>query len=128
MSAPFPRCAWPGCRELAVAKDREGRPLCRAHWRMALRSRALNTIAPRNGESRKETTMQFSADLSGLAAKDKAEGKSIELRLVAQFDEGIFAELGGYFGDRIHVQINHPQAELDFAREESLQPELGEET
>lgn len=61
--------------------------------------------------------MQFSASLSGLAAKDKSEGKSIELKLIAQFEEGTFAELGTYFGDRIHVQINHPQGELQFGDE-----------
>jgi hypothetical protein len=61
--------------------------------------------------------MQFSADLSGLAAKDKSDGKTIELKLVAQFDDGTFAELGTYFGDRIHVQINHPQQELNFEEE-----------
>lgn len=57
--------------------------------------------------------MEFSADLGGLAAKDKADGNKIEIRLTAQFDEGLFAELGTYFGDRVHVQINHPQGELD---------------
>ena len=64
--------------------------------------------------------MQFSASLSGLAAKDKSEGKSIELKLVVQFEEGTFAELGSYFGDRIHVQINHPQGELDFDEEPAM--------
>lgn len=76
--------------------------------------------------------MQFSADLSGLAAKDKSDGNTIELKLVANFDEGIFAELGSYFGDRVHVQINHPQGKLPFEEEAAageLEPSLsfGEE-
>jgi hypothetical protein len=57
--------------------------------------------------------MQFSADLGGLAAKDKADGNKIEIKLTAQFDEALFAELGTYFGDHVHVQINHPQGRLD---------------
>jgi hypothetical protein len=62
--------------------------------------------------------MQFSADLSGLAAKDRKEGRKIELRLVVQFDEALFAEFGNFFGDTVHVQINHPQGRLDLGGEE----------
>ena len=66
--------------------------------------------------------MQFSADLGGLAAKDKSDGKKVEIKLTAQFDEALFAELGTFFGDRVHVQINHPQGNLDFAeKEETLE-------
>jgi len=61
--------------------------------------------------------MQFSADLCGLAAKDKSDGKKVEIKLTAQFDEALFAELGTFFGDQVDVQINHPQGNLDFTGE-----------
>ena len=37
----LPLCAVAGCSELAIAKGKDGTPLCRKHWRLALRSRAL---------------------------------------------------------------------------------------
>jgi hypothetical protein len=64
--------------------------------------------------------MQFSAELGGLTAKDKSDGKKVEVKLTAQFDESLFAELGGFFGDQVHVQINHPQGSLDFAGEKKV--------
>ena len=37
----LPPCAVAGCTELAVTRDKQGRPMCRKHWRMALRAQAL---------------------------------------------------------------------------------------
>ena len=58
--------------------------------------------------------MEFSADVTGLAAKDTSNGNRIELKLSAQFDTALFAQLGECFSARVHVAINHPQGALEF--------------
>ena len=62
--------------------------------------------------------MEFSAKVTGLAAKDTSEGNRIELKLSAQFDTALFAQLGECFSDRVHVVINHPQGTLKFGEGE----------
>jgi len=62
--------------------------------------------------------MEFSAEVSGLAAKDTSNGNRIELKLSAQFDTALFAQLGDCFSDRVHVTVNHPQQDLDFDEED----------
>jgi len=62
--------------------------------------------------------MEFSAELTGLSAKDKSGGNVIELKLTAQFDTALFAQLGECFSDRVHVAVNHPQGTLDFEGED----------
>ena len=50
----LPLCAVAGCSELAIAKGKDGTPLCRKHWRQLLRARALMHIAIRAGYERGE--------------------------------------------------------------------------
>ena len=67
--------------------------------------------------------MEFSAQVTGLAAKDTSNGNRIELKLTAQFDTALFAQLGECFSARVHVAINHPQGALDFDEgEERAEP------
>ena len=70
--------------------------------------------------------MEFSAEVTGLAAKDTSNGNRIELKLTAQFDTALFAQLGDCFSDRVHVAINHPQQTLDFEGEDEEQPAAAE--
>ena len=58
--------------------------------------------------------MEFTAAVTGLAAKDTSNGNKIELKLTVQFDTPLFAQLGECFTDRVHVTVNHPQQSLDF--------------
>jgi len=67
--------------------------------------------------------MEFSAELTGLSAKDKSDGNVIEVKLSAQFDTALFAQLGDCFSDRVHVAINHPQGALDFEGEDEEEQE-----
>jgi len=62
-----------------------------------------------------------------LAAKDTSNGNRIELKLTAQFDTALFAQLGECFSARVHVAINHPQGALDFDEGEENGAELDEE-
>jgi len=71
--------------------------------------------------------MEFSAELSGLSAKDKSDGNKIEVKLTVQFDTALFAQLGDCFADRVHVAINHPQQTLDFAEKNAYSEEEQEE-
>ncbi len=61
--------------------------------------------------------MEFSAELSGLSAKDKSDGKKIEVKLIAQFDAALLTQLGNCFSDRVQVKINHLQKGLGFEEE-----------
>ena len=58
--------------------------------------------------------MEFSATVTGLAAKDTSSGNKIELKLLTQFDSALFAQLGDCFTDRVFVTVNHPQQSLEF--------------
>lgn len=58
--------------------------------------------------------MQFAAYVTGLAAKDTQQGTRIELKLTAQFDTALFAQLGERFTDQVAVAINQAQHELGF--------------
>ena len=74
--------------------------------------------------------MEFSATVTGLAAKDTSNGNKIELKLLTQFDSALFAQLGDCFTDRVFVTVNHPQQSLEFGEideyaEEVKQEELG---
>jgi len=62
--------------------------------------------------------MEFSAMVTGLAAKDTSNGTRIELKLTLQFDTALFAQLGECFSDRVHVAVNHPQGTLEFEGED----------
>ncbi len=64
--------------------------------------------------------MKFAATLAGITPKDTKDGLRIEIKLVVQFDSGLFAQLGECFGDRIAVSLNDPQLKLEL--EEELQP------
>jgi hypothetical protein len=61
--------------------------------------------------------MEFSAELSGLSAKDKSDGKKIEVKLIAQFDAALLTQLGNCFSDRVQVKINLLQTPLGFEEE-----------
>ena len=67
--------------------------------------------------------MEFSAEVTGLAAKDTSNGNRIELKLTVQFDTALFAQLGECFSDRVHVGVNHPQGTLEFDKEKEAQTE-----
>lgn len=61
--------------------------------------------------------MEFSAELHGLSAKDKSDGKKIEVKLIAQFDAALLTQLGNCFSDRVQVKINLLQKPLGFEEE-----------
>jgi len=65
-----------------------------------------------------EVNMEFSAKVTGLAAKDTSDGNKVELKLTAQFDSALFAQLGDCFTDRVFVTVNHPQQSFDFEEDE----------
>lgn len=65
--------------------------------------------------------MKFAATLAGVTSKDTSDGLRIEIKLVMQFDAGLFAQLGECFSDRVAVSINDPQLLLEL--QEELQPE-----
>ena len=71
--------------------------------------------------------MEFSAELTGLLPKDTSEGNVIVIKLTAQFDTALLAQLGECFSDRVRVQINHPQQTLDFTEENADSEEEQEE-
>ena len=50
--------------------------------------------------------MKFSAMLSGVTAKDTADGTRIEVKLGVKFDSALFAEMGAVFSSMVNVQIN----------------------
>lgn len=66
--------------------------------------------------------MKFQAVLSGVTAKDTADGTRIEIKIAAQFDTALFAELGKAFATGIHVQINEEQKSLDFGSGSQVPP------
>jgi len=71
--------------------------------------------------------MEFSATVTGLAAKDTSSGNKIELKLLSQFDAALFAQLGETFTDRVFVTVNQPQQSLEFDEEELREKEEQEE-
>lgn len=58
--------------------------------------------------------MEFVAWVRGLAAKDTQQGNKVELKLEANFDSALFAQLGEVFSGQVHVMVNQTQKELEF--------------
>ena len=71
--------------------------------------------------------MEFTAVVTGLAAKDTSNGNKIELKLTVQFDTPLFAQLGECFTDRVHVTVNHPQQSLGFGEVDKYAEEVKQE-
>jgi hypothetical protein len=57
--------------------------------------------------------MKFAATLVGVTPKDTSDGLRIEIRLIAQFDAGLFAQLGDCFSERVSAEINQAQRRLE---------------